>query len=375
MKRETLALLVVLAVLGYLYILTSQPPPPVQPGQTIRPLETLPTVVWDPGFGIRTPPPSSPDNASPQGSRSPGEGGTSSPRPAQTPRPLITLSPDWTPDPHTPRPRPSQSEKPGGPTITFAPLPDGSSPSPLPTGQIDIDPPLVDQPRVELQIGSQVSPDGDVRIRVEVSSVDVGEVELLVLQQSMGVGDYQTLAAVQGPELAAEAPLKAGVPTQFRSQALDRSGNLSDWRESPLLSLRAYQINNPAVSFTGGWRRAFKREYWEGGSQRSDQAGAIARLTTRATDFGVIAATGPDQGRFQVYIDGEPGDIVDLYASEYTYRQLVWSIHITRPDERIIEVRLLGEKDPRSSGTFVEIDTFVSLGAPDGSGETIEPEN
>jgi len=64
---------------------------------------------------------------------------------------------------------------------------------------------------------------------------------------------------------------------------------------------------------------------------------------------------GTRQGRLQVYVDGVPGSIVDLYSPSAVYRRIVWQASYTSPAQHAVTLRVLGDRGSASSATIVEI--------------------
>ncbi len=84
-------------------------------------------------------------------------------------------------------------------------------------------------------------------------------------------------------------------------------------------------------------------------------------LTHEGHDYAIVATTGPGRGKFEVYVDGFAAGVVDLYRAADAYRQIVWQVGYASPGPHTVELRVLGEKNPASSATTVELDAFLIL--------------
>ncbi len=99
-----------------------------------------------------------------------------------------------------------------------------------------------------------------------------------------------------------------------------------------------------------------------GGTYRvSKVANDTARFTFKGTSVQWISKRGPDQGLASVTIDGVSKGFVDLYNATTQYQ---WSKRFgTLPNQRhTITIKVLGAKNPYSTGANVVIDAFVAGG-------------
>jgi hypothetical protein len=117
------------------------------------------------------------------------------------------------------------------------------------------------------------------------------------------------------------------------------------------------------VTYAGpGWKSVSDASRYSGGSVRhASSPGNRAVLAFTGHDFAIAATTGPAMGQFAVYADGVSAGVVNLYRPTHGYRTIVWQRHFTSAASRTIELRVLGTRDTRSSGTSVELDAFLVL--------------
>jgi len=120
----------------------------------------------------------------------------------------------------------------------------------------------------------------------------------------------------------------------------------------------AYDDLDPEIEYTGTWLH--DRQFAEalGGSiTYSRKAGDTARLTFSGRAVTYFYTKAPNRGIAQVSIDGENVAQLNLY-SEKTEWRTESTFDNLKPGRHIIEVRVLGRKDPRSSDSWVDLDRF-----------------
>ncbi len=112
-----------------------------------------------------------------------------------------------------------------------------------------------------------------------------------------------------------------------------------------------------------GWLGAQDANAYNGGYRAASSAGQqILHRTAGATDrLALITYRGPDQGRAAVLIDGAFQAIIDNYAPAPQYQRVVLYSGLA-PTQHVIQVVVLGQANPASSGTQVRVDGFLAVG-------------
>jgi hypothetical protein len=121
----------------------------------------------------------------------------------------------------------------------------------------------------------------------------------------------------------------------------------------------AYDDLDPAIEYTGTWLhdRQFAEPF--GGSiTYSRQAGDTARLTFSGRSVTFFYTKALNRGIAQVSIDGADVAQINFY-SEKTQWRAESTFGDLKPGRHIIEVRVLGQKDTRSSDSWVDLDRFL----------------
>jgi len=99
----------------------------------------------------------------------------------------------------------------------------------------------------------------------------------------------------------------------------------------------------------------------DAGADSDADADSVATTGLAGDQVGVMAVRGPDRGRANVLLDGEPVGLVDLYAPEATGPELVLVVDLASGARQRISVEATGDRDPAASGGSVAIEGFVTL--------------
>ncbi len=233
----------------------------------------------------------------------------------------------------------------------------------------DPTPPARTAPNPGFLVGTTVKtsgPTAPVRNTWTVSDAASG-IKNSVLEARTDAGDYALVSTSTHPSTPSATAYVTPSATSLRThrvRATDNAGNASTYATGPTFKVRAFQENAaaPDVTYGGtGWRTATDTDYSGGTARQASAAGNNARLQQSGHDFAIVATTGPDKGKFQVYVDGVPGPVVDLYRTTTAYRQIVWQTGYPSSTPHTVELRVLGQKNSASSATTVELDAFLLL--------------
>jgi hypothetical protein len=120
--------------------------------------------------------------------------------------------------------------------------------------------------------------------------------------------------------------------------------------------------NNLAVSYSGTWTTSSAPNAHGGAYRYARTAGASATFTfSGARTVALLSATGPDEGRYDVYLDGvrlTPTSL-DLYAPARSWH-LVY-VTATTTGGHTLRIRVAGTNNPSSIDTKIPVDAFVVL--------------
>jgi hypothetical protein len=118
--------------------------------------------------------------------------------------------------------------------------------------------------------------------------------------------------------------------------------------------MRVFQERNPAVSYTGRWRRVYR---WRASARHVASPRSIeahSRLVFRGKAIALVSPTSRSGGRARIFIDGRYAGTIDLASATPTERKVVFSRRLGLRWHRIVVKPVPG------SGP-VPVDAFVVL--------------
>ncbi|HET8550026.1 MAG TPA: hypothetical protein VFL57_18580, partial [Bryobacteraceae bacterium] len=147
------------------------------------------------------------------------------------------------------------------------------------------------------------------------------------------IPDYEGAAGLQRAELAAAGMLVAP------------PGTYDDFHE--------------AVYLRGKWTRDQQfRQAADRSLTYSSERGDFARVLFRGTGVRYVFTMALNRGIALIDIDGVEKDRIDLYSKATRWQQSRTYSGLA-PGQHTLTVQVLGERNPRSAGTFVDIDAIV----------------
>ncbi len=111
-----------------------------------------------------------------------------------------------------------------------------------------------------------------------------------------------------------------------------------------------------AIVWSEGWRDA---KNWRGDYRVAAKKGSEFTLKFNGRALALSGSCTPRGGRAKVWLDGQPAADIDAYADEATSDFGMWHIYGLEPGDHTIRVVLTGEKDERSQGTQVQMQSAV----------------
>jgi hypothetical protein len=148
--------------------------------------------------------------------------------------------------------------------------------------------------------------------------------------------------------------LRRGHSYRFLVHAFDAAGNASPAVLGRRFSMRVIQERDPAVSYTGRWRRLFR---WQASARHiasPRSTGARSRLVFRGKAIALVSPTSLDGGRVRIFIDSRYAGTIDLASATPTERQVVFSRRVRRGWHSIAV-------NPVPGSGSVRVDAFVVL--------------
>jgi hypothetical protein len=200
-------------------------------------------------------------------------------------------------------------------------------------------------PTVQLRRGARVGADVPVRLRFAAADA---------------VRLYRVASASPGVVLPATSTSLSlsqhtGTTVTRTLTATDAAGNTRTVTTRTAVRLGSERW---ATRYAGSWAPLRKADTLGGTVLRSHARGASATFTASGRDVGLVATTGPSQGRVTVYVDGRSAGTVDLRSSTTSTRRLVWTRHFTRTARHSVRVVVQGT----AGRPWVSLDGWTVLG-------------
>ena len=181
------------------------------------------------------------------------------------------------------------------------------------------------------------------------------------LQQSINGRAFTDLVPASLTATRQQVALVVGSSYQFRVRATDAAGNVSAWVPGPTLLAEVVQQNAPAVAYAGTWANESPSGASGGSVRSASAAGAKATFTFTGQAVSWVAQMGPNRGKAAVFLDGTRVSTVDLYSARARTRRMVFAAALGSEGTHTLQIRVLGTRNPASTGTKVDIDAFVRL--------------
>jgi len=120
-----------------------------------------------------------------------------------------------------------------------------------------------------------------------------------------------------------------------------------------------YDNVDPRIEYTGSWTKDFQfRQAAEGSLTYSAVAGDSLRLSFIGGAITYVYTKAANRGMAQVMIDGRERGTVNLYSRETQWQaQTIFSG--LGAGGHTIEIRVMGRKDLKSAGCYVDVDRFI----------------
>ena len=130
-------------------------------------------------------------------------------------------------------------------------------------------------------------------------------------------------------------------------------------RAAVLVHEETYDDFDPALGFHGTWLKDTSFDHADGHTiSFTDNPEAEVEIVFEGKALTYVYTKAPNRGIASVTVDGVVQGPVDLYSP-----QIEWQSH-TRfccfpAGRHVAVIRVTGKADPRSTGTFIDVDSFV----------------
>ncbi|HSL98210.1 MAG TPA: glycosyl hydrolase family 18 protein, partial [Candidatus Deferrimicrobiaceae bacterium] len=229
------------------------------------------------------------------------------------------------------------------------------------TVRIDRLGPVVSRPRASFRTGvalrtSKARTKLPVELALSASDAGGAAVASFDVARSVDGGSFKVIATgVAGSSF--RTWIKPGRSYRFKVRARDTLGNVGAWVVSPRLRPKLVQQSSSALRWKGTWRGASSTAYSGGSVRRATAAGARAKLTFTGRAIAFVSTRAPRRGQVKVYLDGSYVRTIDLYASSFTPRSIVFSRAWSSRGTHTIKLVVVGTAGrPR-----IDVDAFEVL--------------
>ena len=204
-------------------------------------------------------------------------------------------------------------------------------------------------------LGSTTSP-----VRTTWSASDPCAISAYGLRRQANAGSWVGQGLPGPRSTSITQALNVGTAYRYAPRATDGAGNVSGWADGASFKMLRTQQSGRGVTYRGTWHTVSNR-YASGGSLAySTTSGASASFRFTAHSVSWVAYQGPNRGSAAVYVDGVFRAKVNLYATAYRSKQIVFAASWTRDGTHTIGIVNLGTHGhPR-----VDVDAFVRLSVP-----------
>jgi hypothetical protein len=121
----------------------------------------------------------------------------------------------------------------------------------------------------------------------------------------------------------------------------------------------SYDDGDARIEYTGFWMHDQQfEESWGKSITYSNSPGDSAAFLFSGTSIGYVYTMAFNRGVVEVWIDRAPRAKIDLYSKPIRWQQRTEFSGLD-PGPHTIELRVAAEKNPKSSGRYVDLDRFV----------------
>lgn len=227
-----------------------------------------------------------------------------------------------------------------------------ATPKPTPTPPPG-DAPVVSAPSVRLSTTSSV-PSSDVPVVVVwglTSSDD--PIKRYELQMQTDDGSFSSKTLSSATAKSYRRTLDANHDYTFRIRAVDTKGRVGAWRTVGPSHAGTISDSSSALDWTGSWSLVNLSGYLGGQAHWTNSSGTTSSLTFTGSSVAWVGPVGPTRGKAQVSIDGDYVATIDLYASSFKARRILFATAVSQ-GTHTITVKGLGT----SGRPTVAVDAF-----------------
>ena len=128
---------------------------------------------------------------------------------------------------------------------------------------------------------------------------------------------------------------------------------------------KSYDSSSPLLHYTGTWSESFSAKYVQKSARFTSEPGAAMSFTFTGTGIEWFGSLDRKHGIAQVYLDGQPTELVDAYNNASMSQQRVFWAFSLPQGKHTLKIINTGDKSSASTGTVMDVDALVvTQGAP-----------
>ena len=193
--------------------------------------------------------------------------------------------------------------------------------------------------------------------RTSWSATDNSGIGSYAFQRQVDGGGWQPVGLSNPLATTMLVGLAFGHTYRDRVAATDKLGNASGWAYGPTLAPYLVQQSSPLVKYSGTWITGYTSTASGGNLRYSTARGASATYAFVGVGFSWVSYRGPNRGSAAVYVDGVYRGTVNLLASRYVARQVVFSMNWSVNATHKVKIVNLGT----AGHSRVDLDAFVKV--------------
>jgi hypothetical protein len=182
-----------------------------------------------------------------------------------------------------------------------------------------------------------------VPTRISWSGTDKGwGIKWYRLERSVGGGPWTKITLPTGTTTSITQSLAPGSSVRYRVRATDAAGNVGSWDYGTTFKVGRVAEQDASISYNAGWVTVSDATAYGGKLKETSTTGAAAYYRFTGSDIAWITEVGPARGQAKVKIDGVVVATVDLRATSWSPRKLVFVKHFASVGVHTIRVEAVG---------------------------------
>jgi GH25 family lysozyme M1 (1,4-beta-N-acetylmuramidase) len=166
---------------------------------------------------------------------------------------------------------------------------------------------------------------GSTPTRTSWSGSDAGGIASYGVQVQVDGGSWTSVVLSTAAATSYKQPLSFYSTYRFRVKATDVAGNGSSWAYGPAFKVGFTQQSSTAVHYSCCWSTTLSASVSGGSTKSTTTAGAWASYTFTGASVSWLSYRGPNRGSAKVYVDGTYVATVNLNATTYLPKQVVFA--------------------------------------------------